>query len=180
MTTEEIKKIVLKWCEKHTGLTFIFENQDKPRPALPYGALLFTGNGARVGGIDELRFNRDNEKFYSEGTRLAPLTLDIIGVGANEKLSSLRDKIDWPESVEYFEKYNLALQTEEVPQDLSALEDTKTRERARLVCSLAYSISNETSTSTIETVEIETTVIKNNGGQPVIENDINEITLTEE
>lgn len=155
MGLSEARTLIIGWAKRETGLTFVLTRQSgAPRPQLPYGTLQFVGNGSRVNGIDELRYDREEEKFMQEGVRSTLVSLNILGKDANDLMSKLRDSLDRPDVIEEFARGNIAVISEGTPQDLSELEDTKTPERSQLDLTVHFTVSYETNVQPIEEVEI--------------------------
>lgn len=127
MTVNTVKARMRDWFKAETGLKNVFwSRQDEPRPGsagpAKYGTILFLGNGRRVGGIDELRWSSGSSKFNQEGLRTAIVSLNIVGDGANELMSQLRDSVDRPDVVEQFHGWGFSIVADTDPLDLSDLE----------------------------------------------------------
>ena len=162
ITTEEIKTAIYTWMARESGLTCIFERQGKPRPVPPYGTILVKNAPRRVGGIDELRgyegenVDGDPDYFFNQqGQRVITVTLNIFGNDANATLGKVRDSIDRPDVIEEMELAGLAIQTEDEPTDLTALEDTKYLERSQIDLTVSYVMDRTTETQPILELDIE-------------------------
>jgi hypothetical protein len=55
----DVQDAIYQWCSGATGLPFIWEDQDAPQPAYPYGSMRLTSGPRRVAGADEVRVTYD-------------------------------------------------------------------------------------------------------------------------
>lgn len=169
------------WIVRELGVIYgasmankvIFARQSAPRPKMPYAAIDFIAPGVRVGGIDEVRYDEDQEKFFQAGFRTTTVTIDILGDRANDALSRLLDTLDFPTVVQEMQGYGIAHIGENGPFDLTEFEDTKDVERAQLNLTFSYSIERyETEAApigAIESVEVTLTDSPAGGDDEVID-----------
>lgn len=153
MEVDDIKAALYTWMVRETGITVIFARQGKERPAIPYGVILFVNAGEREGMTDELRGDGD-ESFTMVGRRSAPVTLNIYGANANQKMCLLRDSLQRPDVVEEFSAAGISCVSDSAPLDLTELEEISYQERSQMELTLGYTVSRETDVVPIEGTDI--------------------------
>jgi hypothetical protein len=146
-------------CGKNMAGFVIDGNQSKPRPKFPYASIQMLAAGVRVGGIDEMRYNEEDEEHEQHGTRTTTVSINVFGANANDILSRLRDSLDWPAVIDEFSVAGISHLGESGPMDMTAFEETKDIERSQLDLMLSYSIlrtpSVEAPIHGIEQVDLE-------------------------
>lgn len=136
------------------GLTVIEDMQGKPAPALPYVSFRFLVTSARVGAIDELRYDKDNDKWSSNGERSTTVSINVFAKNCGEIMEAIQGSLDLPEVVDHFAAHNMAHYGEQGPVDLSALLETKYERRLQIDLFFRYGFSKDSNIGPIEQVQI--------------------------
>jgi hypothetical protein len=153
-TRSEIRQILFDWIKDESGLRVIIANQGAHEPAKPYVSLHVFTSSAEIGGQDQQRVDEDGNTITS-GMRRLTASVNIFGANAIDTLTSIRDSLDRPDIIEYFEKNGIAELDRGGILDLTALEETEYEERAQLDIAIAYTTESSADVGTIETFRIE-------------------------
>ncbi|MFT9498024.1 phage neck terminator protein [Anaerosolibacter sp.] len=164
MTYDEAKNFIRDLVDKILGVTTIFENENGPRPKLPYATVQVTSTSKN--GYDDKEIIAGDIKH--SGERYLSIDIQYYGIDAMGRLSTLRNQFN-TETItnECFTSGISIYDTSEVNDITQLLENQKYEERAQIDLFVSYPESfiespgyfeNVEATGTIESIDLNVNI----------------------
>lgn len=167
-----VRKAIHDWFSGSTGLTSIWEDQEAPRPAFPYGSMKVISGPTKLFGADEHRYTYDGNQQAGEeigievaGLRQMTVTVQAFlprlgaagDAGAEDDLSRAQVALGMPSYLASLQAAGLSVIEEMAPRNLSGIDSGTWIAKAAMDIRFGLAASVTERTGYVETVGLEPT-----------------------